>query len=190
MQARGKPYLVRMGRRGKRVLAEEVEVAEVHHEGFVMNLKATEKTVLLSCKCYVCIVVNFSKTPPTDELCSKSPTIVSTLQFSGAPVSVGQLRTAGLPLPEAMMLFFNRLFFFFFLNCELQTITASYLTTPLVQSRHFITHKPKSRHDCATVDTAMLASTLASLYNFCYIALTLVDGVKCPLLHTHFFGPF
>lgn len=56
MQARGKPYLVRMGRRGKHVLAEEVEAPEVHHEEFVKNLKASEKTVLLSCKCYVCIV--------------------------------------------------------------------------------------------------------------------------------------
>lgn len=75
------PYLVRMGRRGKRVLAEEVEAPEVHHEEFVMNLKSSEKTVLLSCKCYVCIVVNFSKTPPTDELCSKSPTIVTSVQW-------------------------------------------------------------------------------------------------------------
>lgn len=90
MQARGKPYLVRMGRRGKRVLAEEVEAPEVHYEEFVKNLKASEKTVLLSCKCYVCIVVNFSKTPPTDELCSKSPTIVSTLQSGGASVSMGR----------------------------------------------------------------------------------------------------
>lgn len=62
--------------------------------------------------------------------------------------------------------------------------------------KHLITNhksRPQCRcqiKTCHRHQALMLASTLAPLHHFCYnVNMVFTEGVRCPTLHTQFFGP-